>query len=360
MSAMATNFLPAPVISPEELRGYSRTIAEIEWLLLVLVLLYQLTLTPDAEASAALAMAMFFYAAFVLMFRYFTFYRPDSYWKLLVETGLMIAFITWVLAYTGRLASPLTNLYLLVIVTSALTLGRFSTLAAMLLIAGCYAWLGYPERHQFPLHSYTASMVAELAPMLLVGYITTMLSADTRRALAQVRYLSETDELTGLLNRRAFLSTADHVFLQAQRHNHQFSLLMIDSDSLKKINDAHGHEAGNRLLKLTVQCIQNELRKSDIAARYGGDEFVALLPETGAEGAKITAERIRAGIAAAPLLAGNKQVSITSSVGVACYPEHGEDFEAVFRAADRAMYASKLAGKNRVSIAMSDIPDQPA
>jgi diguanylate cyclase (GGDEF)-like protein len=357
---MTINFTSNTAISPDELRGYSRTIAEIEWLVLVLVLLYQLVLAPNQESSTALAMAMFFYAACVLTFRYVNFYRPETYWKLVIETGLMIVFITWVLVYTGRLTSPLVNLYLLVIVTSALTLGRFTTLGATLVIAACYAWLGYPDRHHFPLHSYTASLVAELVPMILVGYITTMLSADTRRALAQVRHLSETDELTGILNRRAFLTAADQVFQQAQRHGRPFSLLMIDSDSLKTINDTHGHDAGNRLLKRTVQCIQNELRKSDVVARYGGDEFVALLPETGHDGARTTAERIRASIAATPLLAGGKEVTITSSVGVACFPEQGNDFEAVFRAADRAMYQSKQAGKNRVSVASSDTSTQAA
>ena len=350
-NGVAFNLIPDPVVSSDELRGYSRTIAEIEWLLLVLVLLFQLVLAPDQESSAALAMAMFFYAAFVLMCRYVNFYRPDSYWKLAIETALMIAFITWVLLYTGRLTSPLINLYLLVIVTSALTLGRFATLIAMLIIAVCYIWLGYPDRHQLPLPSYTASLIAELMPMLLVGYITTMLSSDMRHALAQVRYLSETDELTGILNRRAFLTTADHIQQQAQRHGRPYSLLMIDSDSLKKVNDAHGHEAGNRLLKLSVQCIQQELRKSDIAARYGGDEFLVLLPETAREGALITAERIRARIASTSLLAGGSAVQFTASVGVACFPQHGQDFEAVFRAADHAMYQSKVAGKNRVSVA---------
>jgi len=357
---MTLNFIPSPDITADELRGYSRTIAEIEWLLLVLVLLYQLVLAPDQESSAALAMAMFLYAAFVLMFRYVNFYRPETYWKLVIETALMITFITWVLAYTGRLTSPLVNLYLLVIVTSALTLGRFSTLAAMLAITGCYIWLGYPVRYQYPLHSYTASLIAELAPMVLVGYITTLLSTDTRRALARVRYLSETDELTGLLNQRAFQTAGEYVLQQSQRYNRTFSLLMIDSDSLKKINDAYGHETGNRLLKQTVQCIQKELRKSDIAARYGGDEFVALLPETSRAGAQATAERIRASIASTPLLAANKQVQITASVGVACFPEHGNDFESVFRAADRAMYQSKLAGKNRVSIAVPNAPSAAA
>ena len=99
---MSSNFIFDPHLSDEELKGFSRTIAEIEWLLLILVLLYQLVLSPDQFASTALSMAMFFYAAFVLLFRYVNFYRREAYWKLAVETSMMIVFITWVLMYTGR------------------------------------------------------------------------------------------------------------------------------------------------------------------------------------------------------------------------------------------------------------------
>ncbi len=345
-----------PTLSAEELRGFSRTVAEIEWLLLILVMLYQVVLVPDEEATTALSMAMFFYAGFVLAFRYANFYRTETHWKLAVETWVMILFITWVLIHTGGAASPLRDLYLLVIITSALTLGKVATLLEMALIAACFIWLGHRDGTQivFTLQ-YGAMLAAQLAPMLLVAYITTMLSADIRHAFGHIKVLSETDELTGVLNMRAFMTGAVQIFAQAERYARPFSILMLDSDSLKSVNDNLGHEAGNRLLKLTVQCIEQTLRRNparspDLVARYGGDEFVVLLPETPCNGAFGVAERIRKAVESNPIRSRDQKVEATVSIGVACFPDHGADFEAILDSADRAMYASKAGGKNRTSI----------
>ncbi|HSF20627.1 MAG TPA: GGDEF domain-containing protein [Burkholderiales bacterium] len=340
-----------PALSAEELRGFTRTVAEIEWLMLILVLLYQVVLPLDQEASAALAMAMFFFAAFVLSFHYANFYRTESHWKITIETAMMILFVTWVLAYTGGAESPLHDLYILVIIVAALTLGKIVTLAEMALIAGCYVWLAYPlEAGELMTLPYGAKLLAQIAPMLLVAYITSMLSADLRQAYSHVKHLSETDELTGVLNMRAFATIAERVAQQAGRYARPFSVLMIDSDSLKQVNDTLGHETGNRLLQQTVECIQGRLRQTDLVARYGGDEFVALLPETPCNGAAGVAERIRKSIETIALASREHKVSVTVSIGVACYPNHGVDFESVLEKADQAMYASKSAGKNRVTV----------
>ena len=340
-----------PALSAEELRGFTRTVAEIEWLMLILVLLYQVVRPLDQEASAALAMAMFFFAAFVLSFHYANFYRSESLWKITIETAMMILFVTWVLAYTGGAESPLHDLYILVIIVAALTLGKIVTLAEMALIAGCYVWLAYPlEAGDLMTLPYGAKLLAQIAPMLLVAYITSMLSADLRQAYSHVKHLSETDELTGVLNMRAFATIAERVAQQAGRYARPFSVLMIDSDSLKQVNDTLGHETGNRLLQQTVECIQGRLRQTDLVARYGGDEFVALLPETPCNGAAGVAERIRKSIETIALASREHKVSVTVSIGVACYPNHGVDFESVLEKADQAMYASKSAGKNCVTV----------
>lgn len=348
---MNSNFIFDPERSREELKGFSRTIAEIEWLLLILVLVYQLKQVPDQVASTALSMAMFFYAAFVLTFRYINVYRREAYWKLAVETAMMIVFITWVLFYTGRLGSPLLNLYLLVVITSALALGRISTVVSMIVIAGCFIGLDYPRSGTVLFESYGIDFLGRLAPLALVAYVTTMLSADTRKAMSEIKTLSETDDLTGILNRRAFLSLSSHTVNLSQRYGRDFSIIMMDSDSLKTVNDAYGHEAGDELLKAMVSHAQQELRRPDLLARYGGDEFVLLLPDTNSEGARLTAERIRERIAATPLNVGNLKLDITASMGVATYPEHGADYQLVFDAADTALYASKSKGKNRVTVA---------
>ncbi len=346
---MPTKIIFQPALTAEELRGFSRTVAEIEWLLLILVLLYQLAASPDEITSAALAMAMFFFAAFVLSFHYANFYRQENQWKLVIETLVMTVFITWVLLYTGGATSPLNDLYILVVIVSALTLGKLITLLQLVLIAACYIWLGYPQRNILLLPFGTA-LVAQITPMLLVGYITTMLSADIRRAFGHMKLLSETDELTGVLNMRAFGAVAERIFRQAERYARPFSVLMIDSDHLKSVNDTLGHEVGNRLLKLTVQCIQSQLRQTDVVARYGGDEFVVVLPETPSNGAVGVAERIRKSIESSPLTTRDKKVALTVSIGIAGYPNQGHDLDTVVERADHAMYASKNGGKNRITL----------
>jgi diguanylate cyclase (GGDEF)-like protein len=347
---MKNSFIFDPELSEEELRGFSRTVAEIEWLTVILVLLYQVIFAPGPEASAALALGTLLFGGFVLSFHYLNFYRKESNWKIAIETWVMIGFITWVLMHTGGLDSPLVNLYLLVVITTALTLGKAATLLQMALIAACYLWLAKPDGTS-PLSVYVAGLAAQLAPMLLVAYITTMLSSDIRRALIHIKTLSETDELTGVLNMRAFTVVAERISRQSARYSHPYTILMIDSDSLKIVNDKFGHEAGNRLLQLMVQCIQTQLRETDILARYGGDEFVLLLPETTAVGAEILGVRIRQRIESAVLATRESPISSTVSVGVASYPEHAIDLDSVMARSDQSLYSSKTAGKNRVTVA---------
>ena len=342
---------PAEILSieQEELRGLSRTVAEIEWLLLILVLLYQVFGGPAAEDQAAISASLFFFAAFVLGFRYANFYKTESRWKIAIETFVMLLFITWALRFTGRLASPLVNVYLLVIITSALALGKLTTMLEMALIAACFVLLGGNARPDklFSL-AYLGGLVAQLAPMLLVAYITTMFSADIRFGLNRARLLSETDDLTGLYNMRGFTIVVDRLFAQAMRYNRPASMLMIDSDNLKAVNDRYGHEAGNRLLKMVAKCIETELRHTDVLARYGGDEFVALLPETAPDRAIEVAQRIVKAVATAPLEFEGKRIETSVSIGLACHPEDGRSIDTVQARADRAMYLAKEQGRNRV------------
>lgn len=336
-------------IAQEELRGISRTVAEIEWLLLILVLLYQVFEGPAAEDQAAISAGLFFYSAFVLGFRYANFYKAESRWKIAIESFAMVLFITWALWYTGKLASPLVNAYLLVIITSALALGKLTTMLEMALIAACFVLLGEtsPSAGLFSL-AYIGGLVAQLAPMLLVAYITTMFSADIRFGLNRARLLSETDDLTGLYNMRGFTIVADRLFGQAVRYNRPAGILMIDSDNLKAVNDLHGHEAGNRLLKLVAKYIETELRHTDVLARFGGDEFVALLPETATDRALEVAERVRKAVATTALEFEGKRIETSVSIGLACYPGDGRSIDAIQARADRAMYLAKEQGRNRV------------
>ena len=339
----------APSLEQEELRGISRTVAEIHWLLLILVLLYVIYGDSEKEAETAVIAASFFYAAFVMFFRYANFYKSETRWKVALETWAMIGFITWVCYFTGGLASPLLNTYLLPVITSALTLGKLTTLVEVALIAACQVFLGGSFSMEMLLSlAFLGGFAAEMAPVLLVAYIVTMFSADIRYGLSKAKLLSETDELTGLLNMRGFSIAANRAFGQALRYSRAASVLMIDSDNLKEVNDAHGHEAGNRLLRQITRLMHAELRYTDVPARYGGDEFIVLLPETPPKGALEVAGRIRDAVASVPLELDGKRISCTVSIGIAGHPADGNTLDAVVARADRAMYQAKRQGRNRV------------
>lgn len=343
----------------EELRGFSRTIAEIEWLILIVVLAFQFIQPLGEEARTAIMMSLFFFAAFILSFRYANFYKRETRWKLATETLAMILFITWVVWYSGKLESPLLSLYLLPIIASALALGKLATLLEMTLVTGCYVFfstVGYG--HPVLSLSYGVELAAKLSPVLLVAYITTMLSADIHYALNKAKLFSETDPLTGLYNLRAFNLILHRAFDQAVRYSRPMSLVMIDSDNLKRVNDTFGHETGNRLLQQIVGSVKTQLRSTDVLARYGGDEFVVLLPETGARGAREVAERIRRSVEATGLPFRDTVVPTTVSVGVASYPDDGVDLSLLLDKADKAMYRSKQGGRNRSTHSSPDAPER--
>ncbi len=313
------------------------------------MLLYQVFGGPAPDDQAAISAGPFFYAAFALGFRYANFYKTESRWKIPIETFVMLLFITWVLWYTGKLASPLVNAYLLVSITSALALGKLTTVFEMAPISACFILLGdSSSAGELLMLAYVGGLVTQLAPMLLVAHITNMFFADIRFGLNRARLLSETDDLTGLYNMRGFSIIADRLFGQAVRYNRPASMLMIDSDNLKAVNDLHGHEAGNGLLKMLAKCIETELRRTDVLARYGGDEFVALLPETVADRAIEVAQRILKAVASAPLAFEGNRIETSVSIGLACYPKDGRSIDAVLARADRAMYLAKDQGRNGV------------
>ena len=122
---------------------------------------------------------------------------------------------------------------------------------------------------------------------------------------------------------------------------------MIDSDNLKAVNDGYGHSAGNELLRQLAQAIQAELRFTDVAARYGGDEFIVLLPDTPAKGGMEVAERIRTRVAGQPVQVSGRDVVSSVSIGLASYPEDGATLDALAAHADGALYSAKQDGRNR-------------
>jgi diguanylate cyclase (GGDEF)-like protein len=159
-----------------------------------------------------------------------------------------------------------------------------------------------------------------------------------------------TDDLTGLSNKRRFRELLEKEAARAQRFGHDLSLLMLDIDDFKRINDTHGHLQGDEVLRRIAAALDTESRGVDEPARYGGEEFAIALPETGLEGALEVAERIRTRIASqeVPLLDGEGSVGITASIGAATMSGEPDDIEGLIAAADAALYEAKAAGKDRV------------
>jgi len=174
-----------------------------------------------------------------------------------------------------------------------------------------------------------------------------------QRMRLQVRIAQDAmmDGLTGLYNRKAFLRHLNEVFAFCRRHGHDLSLLMVDADHFKQVNDRHGHLAGDRALCFISDIIRRSLRESDVPGRYGGEEFVIALPQTTLSGALRVAERIREQCAASPILLGTERVRLTVSIGAAWIGQALDGPEALIAAADQAMYAAKHAGRNRVMAA---------
>jgi len=172
------------------------------------------------------------------------------------------------------------------------------------------------------------------------------------RSQGRLREQARTDPLTGLANRRAFVEQLEAESRRARRYHTHLTCVMADLDGLKIINDDLGHGAGDRALAIVAEVLRAELRATDLGARYGGDEFVLLLPHTGAEEGRILAERVGARLRRVLLEEAGVRVPLAASFGVACQdPDGQEDPAALLRAADEALYRAKAAGRGRVVVA---------
>ena len=262
--------------------------------------------------------------------------------KLLIESWSMVAFVTCVLWFTGKGASPLFNLYLLPIILSALTLGRVITLLQVAAIALCHLLLAIttPGLEVLSL-LYASQVVGQLAPFLLVAYLTTTLSADITEARERIENLAQTDSLTGLYNVRMFNEVWQREHAACERNRGAYSLLMIDIDKLKDINDAFGLEAGNSALTLVAQCLQRSIRATDHAARLGGDEFAVLLPGASPEVAEAVIKRVRHNVYKTTLDLRSRMIRCSVSIGVVNYPKDARDMRDLRSLADDKMYRDK-------------------
>jgi diguanylate cyclase (GGDEF)-like protein len=176
---------------------------------------------------------------------------------------------------------------------------------------------------------------------------------ERNRLLVKIRELAVRDALTGLYNRRELHRFLDYELIKSRRYNHPFSLLMMDIDNFKEINDRFGHRTGDEVLQHVAQALLGNTRGCDLVSRYGGDEFIIVLPETPADQALFGAERIRKKLAEIVIKVKDQnglseEIDISLSIGVAEYPFDSESAEELIDLADKALYQAKRLGCNQI------------
>jgi diguanylate cyclase (GGDEF)-like protein len=252
--------------------------------------------------------------------------------------------------------APLQHLYYVPVIVAAVWLGTSASLVASLMAVVLY----HLANPQLLTWRYEQGDFVQIVLFLAVGLVTSRLTADARL----FRKLAATDDLTGLHNLRSFEAALTSTLKRARTTRRQVSLLVIDVDRLKSLNDAHGHLAGAEAVRTVGQLIGAALPEGAVACRYGGDEFAIVLDACAPAMARAVADRLRADVhAVSPVLAGIDFPAATLSISVGAaswWPGSPHDLpeadaatlgEALFGAADRALYLSKGRGRNRVSVA---------
>ena len=354
--AMARRGLrPAEDELDEVLRGtfaietFNQAVRVIAWSFILLVLLivaaFQLWQPVEQQIFATLILA----GIFVLIVHELLPTTSVGTARMVMEGSAGIVFLTMLVLLTGHSMSPFFFLFPLLIGGAALigpprvTLILTVETAVAYAIAALSGPIGPADRTDA-----ITRVVINLVALLLLAYSGLVVSRVQRRTKDAAIRLSTVDSLTDLYNRAFYFNAVEHEIQRSKRFRRGFCLLMMDLDGLKSINDRYGHYEGDVILRGVAQLIQVGLRGIDIAARYGGDEFVAMLPETDQSGAYVVAEKIRQMASELVVETGGHQISTSLSIGVVSYPDDGRTADELMIAADEAMYSSKRMGKNRV------------
>lgn len=335
---------------PDERPAYDRVVRIVSWVFLMatatIVAVTGLWPTTQAAILVLLALA----GLFVIVVHDLLPSDTLGPGRFVVEGSVALTAATFLVALTGGVQSPFFFTFPLIVagaalvVSSAVTVG-LTVVAALGFLTGVLA--GSPAGSMGPMAE--AVIGVDLTALILLAYVAMVIAREQRRARDAAIRLSTIDPLTGLFNRTFFFAAIEREITRSARSGRGFCLLMMDLDELKLVNDRFGHFYGDRVLRGLGEVIISGVRRLDTAARYGGDEFVVLLPETDPTGAFVLAEKIRLGVRSMPLglPTGSPQPSL--SVGVVSFPDDGRTVDELMISADGAMYASKRAGKDRVT-----------
>jgi diguanylate cyclase (GGDEF)-like protein len=269
--------------------------------------------------------------------------------RVVIEGTAAIVFLTMLVMLTGNSSSPFFFLLALLIGGAALAAAPGVTVILTVETVIAYVVASFSTPVEATDFRITLARVAiNVTALILLSYSGMVVARVQRRTREAAIRLSTVDSLTDLYNRAYFFNAVEHEIQRGKRFRRGFCLLMMDLDGLKSINDRYGHYQGDVVLRGVAQLIRAGLRGIDVAARYGGDEFVALLPETDPSGAYVVAEKIRQMVTELLVESSGHQITTSISIGVVSYPEDGQTADELMIAADEAMYSSKRLGKNRV------------
>jgi len=331
-------------------QAYDRIVRIVAWsfLLAVTVLVAVTGLWPETQTSIFALVALA--GLFVLVVHDLLPSDALGNAKYVLEGSVAVTFATLLVLLTGGIDSPFFFSFPLIVGGAALVIPPTAT-GLLTVVAGIgYSLAVVAAAPPGPLSLTTVTTLAvNITAMVLLAFVGMIIAREQRRARNAAIKISTVDPLTGLFNRSFFFAAVEREIARCARSGRGFCLLMMDLDELKLINDRYGHFEGDRVLRGVGQVIRAGVRRIDTAARYGGDEFVVVLPETDPTGAYVLAEKIRLGVADLNPVVPESDLRPSLSIGVVSYPGDGHTSDELLIAADAAMYHSKRSGKNRVT-----------
>ena len=329
---------------------YDRVVRIVAWVFLLTTTAIVAATGLWPETQPAILVLLAFSGLFVVVIH--DLLPPDTLGpaKFVVEGSVAITVATLLVALTGGVASPFFFAFPLIVGGAALVVAPPITVALAGAASIGYVLAALAGSVPGSLGPATAATVGvDLTALILLAYVAMVIARAQRRTRDAAIRLSTVDSLTGLFNRTFFFAAMEREIARSARSGRGFCLLMMDLDELKAVNDRLGHFHGDRVLRGVGDVITQGVRQIDTAARYGGDEFVVLLPETDPTGAFVLAEKIRLGVRAMAIELPGGAPRPSLSVGVVAYPDDGRSADELIISADGAMYASKRAGKDRVT-----------
>ncbi len=335
----------------ETTRAYDRVVRIASWVFLLSVTTIVGVTGLWPESQTAIFMLLALGGVFVLVIHDLLPSGALGPAKFVVEGSVAITVATILVALTGGAESPFFFVYPLIVGGAALVVSPGITLGLALIAAiGYLLAIMLGSAPAVLADPFTVATVGiNLTAMILLAYVAMVIAREQRSTRDAAIRLSTIDPLTSLFNRGFFFAALEREIARSARSGRGFCLLMMDLDELKAINDRLGHFHGDRVLSAVGLVVSDGVRRIDTAARYGGDEFVVLLPETDPTGAFVLAEKIRIGVNELDLGLPDEAIRPSMSVGVVSYPDDGQTADELMISADRAMYTSKRAGKNRVT-----------